>query len=142
MNLSLLLKLDNRGKHNSMEWFLSPGNDFVATTQSTYFLLTDCFTLFAEDCLSELVRAMEADEHILVATGRQRAMSNQKQQVSHCMFSIASLLRNYQIFVAEVVAPMFAAAFDVLDYQLVMPGPCGLYRCEHACSEVSISISE
>ena len=136
MNLSLMLKLDNRGKHNSMEWFLSPGNGFVAAMQSTYLLLTDCFTLFAEDCLLELVRAMESDENILVATGRQRAMSKQQQKVSHSVFSIASLLRNYQRFEIEVVMPLFAAAFDVLDYQIVVPGPCSLYKCECAYSEV------
>jgi hypothetical protein len=60
LEISVIIKLDNRRKHNSHEWFLSGFGAAHAAT-ATYLLLTDTGTHFAPRCLAQLAGLLRDD---------------------------------------------------------------------------------
>eukprot|EP01084_Bolivina_argentea_P227941 385056_1 len=131
MNLSLMIKMENGGKHNSQEWFMNPKSGFIEAMKSDYFLLMDCFTLFDKKCLTQLFSTISSNPNISCVTGRQRVMSEKQQNISLSIFSIQYILQCYQCFDCEVSSPLENAPFDLFNFQPVIPGPCGLYRSKH-----------
>ncbi len=127
MDISLVIKLDNRKKHNSHEWFLRE-NGFIEASGSKYFLCTDAFTIFHYTCLYHLIYEMDNNDNVVVATGRQRVMSADMQGVDEKIFSVGYFLRQIQLFDFEMSNAVYNGAFSIGGFLPVIPGPCGLYR--------------
>ena len=127
LNLTLMIKIDNRKKHNSHEWFIGH-NGFSEVKQSKYIFCTDAFTMFHKACLYHLVSHMEKNPKTAVCTGRQRVMSKQQQGTNELTLSLSTILRNVQLFDFESSNALYNGAFSIVGFLPVVPGPCGLYR--------------
>jgi chitin synthase len=127
LNISLLIKIDNRKKHNSHEWFIGR-NGFSEVKQSKYMFCTDCFTMYHKACLYHLVNHMDNNEKTAVCTGRQRVMSRDMQGSNENILSLSSILRDVQLFDFESSNAVYNGAFSIVGFLPVIPGPCGLYR--------------
>jgi len=130
-SLSFIVKVDNRRKHNSHEWFF---NAFVRSKKPQYMFLTDAFTKFEPSTIRNLIDEMEKDKSISVATGRQRVMSKKQQGCESEMFgSISDWLRRVQCFDFEASNTVYNGAFANCGCLPVIPGPCGCFRYDHMC---------
>jgi len=131
-SLSFIVKVDNRRKHNSHEWFF---NAFVRSKKPQYMFLTDAFTKFQPDTVRNLIAAMEKDKSISVATGRQRVMTKKQQGCeSEAFGSVADWLRRVQCFDFEASNCVYNGAFALGGCLPVVPGPCGCFRYDHMCN--------
>ena len=128
MVITLVIKTDNRKKHNSHEWFLAK-NGFAKTVNAKYLFLTDAFTLYATNCLFYLTKDLDRNIKLSGVTGRQRLMTR-KQQGSNdeSVFSTEFVLRMIQLFDFELANAVYNGAFSLGGLLPVIPGPCGLYR--------------
>ncbi|KNC71366.1 hypothetical protein SARC_16095 [Sphaeroforma arctica JP610] len=126
LNLCLLVKRDNRKKHNSHEWFFSCAKVFGAK----YALTTDCGTLYDSECTYRLLRHMEENEGVQTCTGRQRVMSMGMQEVEKGDSLMEMWYRSIQAFDYEVSITSFQAAFALVGFLPVIPGPLGMWRME------------
>ena len=129
LNITLMIKIDNRKKHNSHEWFIGR-NGFAEVKKCKYIFCTDAFTLFHKSCLYHLIRHMDNNKKTAVCTGRQRVMTKKQQGTDESMFSLSSILRNVQLFDFESSNALYNGAFSIVGFLPVVPGPCGLYRAE------------
>ena len=127
MKVSLVVKIDNRRKHNSHEWFMAK-TGFAQSVNSKYMFFTDAFTLFGPSCLYHLVKTLDNKPEYSAATGRQRVMSRDQQGTNEGIFTIANLLRNVQMYDFELANAVYNGAFSLGGCLPVIPGPCGLYR--------------
>jgi len=131
-SLSFIVKVDNRRKHNSHEWFF---NAFVRSKRPQFMFLTDAFTKFEPDTIRNLIAAMESDKNISVATGRQRVMTKKQQGCeSEAFGSVADWLRRVQCFDFEASNCVYNGAFGLGGCLPVIPGPCGCFRYDHMCA--------
>ena len=136
MNITLIIKIDNRRKHNSHEWFM--GKDgFADASHAKYFLATDAFTIFDLKCLYYLVNYLEKNPKCCACTGRQRAMSRRQQGLRgrEWMLSMDYILRMTQRCDFELSTCVYNPAFSIFGFLPVIPGPCGMYRCEDALQD-------
>ena len=85
MHITLMIKLDTRGKHNSREWFLGRSG-FAEAYRSRYLMMTNAFTLFDIKCLWALTNYLDRNPRCSVVTGRQRAMTRRQQGKKHTEF--------------------------------------------------------
>lgn len=127
LDITMMIKIDNRKKHNSHEWFMG-SNGFGEATKSKYMFCTDAFTMFNKACIYHLVNYLDNNDNVSVATGRQRVMTKQQQQTDEIDYSLQSMLRNVQLFDFESSNALYNGAFSLGGYLPVIPGPCGLYR--------------
>jgi len=125
--ITLIVKRDNRRKHNSHEWFFGR-NGFSEYYKHEYCFATDCGTLFEPDCLAALINYMEAHPTVSVCTGRQRVMSKSQQGSEESLISLDTLFRLAQCYDYESSFACFMGAFAIFGFLPVVPGPCGLYR--------------
>ena len=96
LHLYLLIKVDNRKKHNSHEWYVEllllplclhltfgSSSRFLRSHCSdigaTFSFCTDCGTYFDKACLKELVRYLEDHQDCSACCGRQRIMDRDVQ---------------------------------------------------------------
>ena len=126
-NITMLIKVDNRKKHNSHEWFIGRGG-FSEYMKSKYIFCTDAFTIFHKACLYHLINHMDNNSKTSVATGRQRVMTKEQQGTNEDYFSLGTLLRMVQLFDFETSNTLYNGAFSLGGCLPVVPGPCGLYR--------------
>jgi cellulose synthase/poly-beta-1,6-N-acetylglucosamine synthase-like glycosyltransferase len=124
--LALVLKMKNRKKHNSHEWFFSE-NGYCATISPEFCFATDCATQFHEDCLERLVDKMDKEESCAVCTGRQVVMTHEQQGGDPDTW-IEWIYRCAQCYDFESSFSSFMGAFALFGFLPVVPGPCGLYR--------------
>ena len=129
MKLTLLVKINNRRKHNSHEWFLAK-TGFAETVNAKYLFLTDAFTIFSHTCLYYLVKELDKNHNLSAVTGRQRLMTREQQGSYESIFSFGYILRNIQLFDFELANAVYNGAFHLGGLLPVIPGPCGLYRGE------------
>ena len=127
MDITMIIKIDNRKKHNSHEWFMGKSG-FGETMKAKYLFCTDAGTNFHNSCLYHLINKMDKNPSVSVTTGRARVMSKKQQGTNESMFSLSTLLRQAQIFEFENVNSMYNGAFSLGGCLPVIPGPCGLYR--------------
>jgi cellulose synthase/poly-beta-1,6-N-acetylglucosamine synthase-like glycosyltransferase len=127
MRISLMVKINNRKKHNSHEWFLGDSG-FAEAVNAEYLFLTDAFTFFNETCMYHLIRHLDKNKHTSAVTGRQRLMTRRQQGTSESMFSVAYMLRMVQLYDFEMANAVYNGAFSLGGFLPVIPGPCGLYR--------------
>jgi cellulose synthase/poly-beta-1,6-N-acetylglucosamine synthase-like glycosyltransferase len=126
MLLSVLIKRDNRRKHNSHYWFLHEAG-FASAYNSDFVFLTDCGTLYDRHCLFHLFLALWTHPSWTAVSGRPRVMSAE-QQGSHGESFWSRGWRAAQRFDFEASTSSFTAAFALGGMLPVIPGPCGLYR--------------
>jgi cellulose synthase/poly-beta-1,6-N-acetylglucosamine synthase-like glycosyltransferase len=160
MRITLLVKRENRRKHNSHHWFLS---SFMPFCEPEFAFLTDCGTEYNSECMANLVLTLRANPDCVAATGRQRVMTWDRQtrrtarpvrredvggslvdpygeqedkpeRESCCSF--AALYRHAQGFDYEASTACFNGAFALVGCLPVIPGPCGMYRFKLMFSEV------
>lgn len=124
VKISLMIKKDNRRKHNSHMWFF---NAFCREIQPEYCFATDCGTLFEKGCLKYLIQCLDENERYSGCTGRQRLMSKE-QQGCYYENGLASFYRLAQAFDYESSITTNLGAFALNGFLPVLPGPCGLYR--------------
>lgn len=127
MRITLLIKINNRKKHNSHEWFLGRSG-FAEAVNAEYLFLTDAFTYFNETCLYHLVHHLDRCKNVSAVTGRQRLMTRRQQGTSEHMFSIGYMLRMVQLYDFEMANAVYNGAFSLGGFLPVIPGPCGMYR--------------
>lgn len=127
MIITLVIKANNRRKHNSHEWFLAK-TGFAQTIGVKYLFLTDAFTLYADKCLYYLTKDLEKNNSLSGITGRQRLMTRCQQGSGESIFSFGYILRMLQLFDFELANAVYNGAFSLGGLLPVIPGPCGLYR--------------
>lgn len=127
MKVTLVVKIDNRRKHNSHEWYMAK-TGFAESVNSKYMFFTDAFTLYGPSCLYHLVNTLDNNNKYSAATGRQRVMSKYQQGTNEGMFSLANMLRKVQMYDFEMANAVYNGAFSLGGCLPVIPGPCGLYR--------------
>lgn len=130
LKLSMLIKLDNRRKHNSHAWFLE---SFVQEMESDYIFLTDCGTRFDKKCLINLYRGIQNDPSCSAISGRQRVMTAEQQGTSDDLRGY--MYRCMQRFDYEASLASFVGCFSVFGMLPVIPGPCGFYRLDAICDK-------
>eukprot|EP01103_Thecamoeba_quadrilineata_P002515 TRINITY_DN12465_c0_g1_i1.p1 TRINITY_DN12465_c0_g1~~TRINITY_DN12465_c0_g1_i1.p1 ORF type:complete len:799 (+),score=122.11 TRINITY_DN12465_c0_g1_i1:135-2531(+) len=123
--VSLLVKIDNRRKHNSHQWFF---HAFDRAYRPKYMFATDCGTAFASGCVEALTSYL--DNHALASavTGRQRIMDRKLQGCEDGTLSIENYYRLVQTFDFESAITCYSGAFSLFGFLPVIPGPCGLFR--------------
>lgn len=127
LKLTLLIKMDNRRKHNSHEWFLGK-SAFGEASCAKYLFFTDAFTIFGQSCLYHLVNKLDNDDKCSAATGRQRVMTRYQQETDENPLGFSYLLRMVQLYDFELANAVYNGAFSIGGCLPVIPGPCGLYR--------------
>lgn len=128
MNITLMVKKDNRKKHNSHEWFFSSAG-FCGAYNPKYCFATDCSTMFAPDCLNKLINKIRLEQNCVVVTGKQ-VVKTPKQQRQEGENWFEKWLRMVQGYDFESSFSAFMGAFAEFGFLPVVPGPCGLYRWE------------
>jgi cellulose synthase/poly-beta-1,6-N-acetylglucosamine synthase-like glycosyltransferase len=97
LKVSVLIKRDNRRKHNSHEWFLytfaplyckSEYMDAKIKQTKKLIFLTDCGTRFHPSCLPVLVDHMIYDDDCMASSGRQRVMSKSMQESAMVTYNV------------------------------------------------------
>lgn len=129
MRITLVIKINNRRKHNSHEWFLAK-NGFAESTNGEYLFLTDAFTLYSKTCIFYLVKELDSNANYCAVTGRQRLMTKEQQGSDESTFSFAHWLRMVQLFDFEQANAQYNGAFSIGGLLPVIPGPCGFYRAD------------
>eukprot|EP00056_Hartaetosiga_gracilis_P003311 m.62579 g.62579 ORF g.62579 m.62579 type:complete len:1060 (+) comp11408_c0_seq5:481-3660(+) len=127
MHLTLIVKRDNRRKHNTLEWFF---NSFSIEYGSEYSFTTDCGTLFDEYTIYHLARHLDMFPRCGGVTGRQRVMSAKQQGLDHESWYRA-WMRAVQGFEYEATYASYVGAFSMAGMLPVIPGPCGLFNMKH-----------
>ena len=128
LKLTVLIKMDNRRKHNSHGWFLEA---FAYEMQSDYIFLTDCGTRFDYKCLINLYRNITNDPKCSAITGRQRVMTKEQQETEDGFRGF--MYRSMQRYDYEASIASYLGAFSTFGMLPVIPGPCGLYRYPAIC---------
>ena len=130
MDITMIIKLDNRRKHNSHEWFIGKSG-FTEKMESKYSLCTDAFTLFNKTCLYHLISYMDKHDNVCAATGRARVMTQKQQLSNETIWSMETLLRLVQLYDFEMSNVIYNGAFSLGGCLPVIPGPCGMYKTEY-----------
>ncbi len=130
LKLSMLIKLDNRRKHNSHAWFLE---SFVQEMEADYIFLTDCGTRFDKKCLINLYRGIQNDPKCSAISGRQRVMTAKQQGAKDDIRGF--MYRCMQRFDYEASLASFVGCFSIFGMLPVIPGPCGFYRLDAICDK-------
>ena len=128
MNITLMVKKDNRKKHNSHEWFFSSVG-FCGAYNPKYCFATDCSTMFAADCLKKLITKIRLEQNCVVVTGKQvvKTAKLQRQEGENWFEKWLRMVQGYDF---ESSFSAFMGAFAEFGFLPVVPGPCGLYRWE------------
>eukprot|EP01047_Picozoa_sp_COSAG01_P003654 COSAG01_NODE_110_length_25904_cov_154.158806_16_plen_1636_part_00 len=130
IKFTLMVKKKNKQKHNGHKWAMKA---FIKAFNAKYLFLTDVATTFDKKCIKKLVEYMDSNPSVSAVCGRQRAMSPQDQgdnSKTKLEEWIATMLRHYQVAEFEADGSVSKRVWDFLGFHPVIPGPCGLYRCE------------
>ena len=146
LKMTVLIKRDNRRKHNSHEWFLTAFAPVYTTklhassTSATgvqLVFMTDAGTRFHRSCVLSLVQHALQNPTTVACSGRQRVMTHAMQNEGEppvdkwsINFLRAQLYRCAQGFEYEASISAFNGAFDFVGMLPVLPGPCGLFRLD------------
>jgi len=124
LKVTILIKRDNRRKHNSHEWFFQ---SFCPSYNADYAFATDCGTIFHSRCVSHLIKFLDTHEESAGVTARQRVMTA-KMQGTTGEGLLARWYRSLQAYDYEASISSFQGAFALSGMLPVLPGPCGMYR--------------
>ena len=129
--ITLILKTENRRKHNSQEWIINAfSKDAFINTKiddSRFIFMTDCGTLFEPMCIKRLTKYMMENPKCVGCTGRQRVMTAEQQDCISETLS-AKFLRTIQLVDYEVSYATYTGAFSLVGSLPVLPGPCSFFR--------------
>lgn len=127
MDITLVIKANNRRKHNSHEWFLARSG-FAEASMAKYLFLTDAFTFYEKDCLYHLTKELDRNPKLSGVTGRQRVMTRDEQGSDTSVFSFGNILTHMQSFDFELANAVYNGACALGGFLFVVPGPCGMYK--------------
>ncbi len=127
INLTVIVKKQNRKKPNSHEWFFRA---FIPQFKGEYAYTTDCGTLYAKNCVRELIYYLKEHDDVSAVTGRQRVMSSDMQNVQ-TEGLLAMWYRAAQAYDYEASISAFQGAFSLCGMLPVLPGPCGMFRTKY-----------
>mmetsp|Transcript_85050 Transcript_85050/g.214300 ORF Transcript_85050/g.214300 Transcript_85050/m.214300 type:complete len:462 (-) Transcript_85050:564-1949(-) len=125
LDITVVLKVDNRKKHNSHDLFF---RGFADHLNAKYAFATDCGTLFEPDCLRCILKKMDSDPTCVACTGRQRVMTKWQQPGCEAEGLAGWMLRTIQGYDYEASTVVFNGCFSLFGCLAVIPGPCGLFR--------------
>jgi cellulose synthase/poly-beta-1,6-N-acetylglucosamine synthase-like glycosyltransferase len=129
LHLYLLVKMDNRRKHNSHEWLLRA---FAQNISATYVLCSDTGTVFQKKCIKQLVKFMEQNPTVSGCTGTQAimpaAMQAAPEERVESWMSSAHFYRSVQGYEYDITHTLDKPCFSLVGFMPVLPGPCGLFR--------------
>jgi len=125
ISITVVVKVDNRKKHNSHDIFC---RGFALHHKTELVFATDCGTKFKDNCLAGLVKTMEGDMQCIAATGRQRVMNKWQQPDCENEDLWGAILRIVQGYDYDASTVMFNGCFSLWGSLPVIPGPCGLFR--------------
>lgn len=124
LNLSVIVKKQNRKKPNSHEWFFRA---YIPVYKGTYAFATDCGTMYDDNCMMELISYLDNHNSVSAVTGRQRVMSTDMQNmITEGLLSM--WYRASQAYDYEASISAFQGAFSLCGMLPVLPGPCGMFR--------------
>jgi hypothetical protein len=130
IRLSLIIKSDNRRKHNSGTWVMCPQSGFARSSAADFLLMTDCGTIFEKKCLDQLVRFMLRHPMAVGVTARTRILWAHEQGTSKYFLeglSMRSIYRLVQMADYEVIHMLQVGCYSLVGMLPVLPGPCALY---------------
>lgn len=130
MRITVIIKIHNRRKHNSHEWFFGK-NGFGDCINTEYLFFTDAFAMYSNWCIFHLVKSLDRNSQMVAVTGRQRLMSKRQQGSQESSISIDTLLRMVQLYDFESSNVIYNGAFSLGGMLPVIPGPCGMYRASN-----------
>ena len=125
LNLTAIVKVDNRKKHNSHDLFF---RGFANHLNVKFAFASDCGTLFDPLCLPKIVKVMTKDARCVACTGRQRVMTKWQQPGCEAEGFLGWVLRVVQGFDYEASTVVYNGCFSLFGCLAVIPGPCGLFR--------------
>lgn len=127
LDITTILKIDNRKKFNSHEWFFG-NNGFIDKYTSKYSLLVDVYTLLSKYTLYYSLLYMNENENCVASTGRLITMSKSKQNIKESICSYSKHLRDVQYCNFEYGNLTMAGPLSYSGLLHVIPGPFGIYR--------------
>lgn len=127
IDLTTIIKIDNRKKFNSHEWFLGK-NGFVDNFNSTYAIFMDVYTLIPPPTIHLSLLYMDKNPNCVASTGRQLTMTSEIQEIKEKCLSFKNILRNIQYYNFEFSNITYSGLFSLLGLLHVIPGPYGFYR--------------
>lgn len=125
LDVSFLIKTDNRRKHNSHEWFLE---GFAHGQDADYLLLTDVETTFGKNCFKTLLTTLEEEPTRLCAAIGFHCPVVAKKSWNPIAFLHANAQRYEYYSTYFGVVPAFA----ITGFQPCIPGPCQMLRASCA----------
>lgn len=124
LKISLLIKRDNRRKHNSHHWFMKPFCDIYSPE---YVFMTDAGSIVAENCLAKLIKYMNSDTNCSACTARMRIMPLTPDQCNTYSWR-QKYYHTVQQYEYEFTQNIITPCFSLLGQLLVIPGAGGLFR--------------
>ena len=123
--ITLVIKGDNRRKHNSHRWFF---DGYCKERRPDFTFTTDTGTGFDKNCMGTLYRYLldENNSQCVGVTGRQRVMQATMQGSRDGMLD--AYLRQVQSADYESAYAMSTGAYTLFGLLPVLPGPCALLR--------------
>mmetsp|Transcript_878 Transcript_878/g.2656 ORF Transcript_878/g.2656 Transcript_878/m.2656 type:complete len:708 (+) Transcript_878:298-2421(+) len=126
--VSALIKLDNRRKHNSHEWFLRA---FSLTYPAKYLFFTDVGTTADKHCIPRLAAYMDTNPEYVATTGFQRVLS---RPGSSFVQRLHAEIQSYELGPGMCATIKAAQAF--IGFQMILCGPCTMVRASNVTPEV------
>lgn len=124
LKISVLIKRDNRRKHNSHHWFLKA---FCDVYEPEYLFMTDAGSIVADQCLQRLITYMNNDPTCSASTARMRILPLSVDQ-SHTYSLRQKFYHAVQTYEYEFTQNVITPCFSFLGHLLVIPGAGGLFR--------------
>eukprot|EP00122_Pirum_gemmata_P017400 Pgem_evm1s16291 len=124
LNLTMVVKKQNRKKTNSHEWFFRA---FCEQYDADYAFTTDCGTLYQKKCIHDMLHYLHDHDDVAAVTGRQRVMSTEMQNL-RSEGLLPMWYRAAQAYDYEASISAFQGAFSICGMLPVLPGPCGMYK--------------
>jgi len=94
-SMSFHIKLDNRKKYNSHEWFFKA---FLPQKKPEFMFLTDAYTRFDENVFAELIKWIQKSSDRSAASAKARVMTQEKTGIAETLNEgfMDSCLRDFQ----------------------------------------------
>ena len=125
LDITTVLKRDNRKKVNNHEWFFGK-NGFGDHHESTYMLGLDAYTLLFEDSLYNLIKHLKNNKDCIACSGRLLT-----REITENYFSNSNILKDTQYYNYEYSNLTFNGILSYIGFLPVIPGACAFFKSKH-----------